>query len=257
VRASPDRARRAVLSCWTAICYAVILAGAAACGTAHPGPSAAATPTVSPASPLAGLTAKQIARKAVADLAAVSSVRVTGSVGQDGQKASVDLTVGTNGCQETLRIPGQGSLVIIAIGTTTWSKMDGQLWKEMAGMYPAKLRRYLAGKYLQTPGVPGGMADLCSRGQIAKSFGDELTGLVTARITTLAGQPALQLADKRHSMSAYVTISARPEFLRLDVSGQEHVDFTGYDQPVTVNPPPADETVTPAQLQALAGQGAG
>ena len=49
-------------------------------------------------------------------------------------------------------------------------------------------------------------------------------------------------------------MSARPEFLRLDVSGQEHVEFTGYNQPVTITPPPADETVTEAQLEAMAGQ---
>jgi len=101
------------------------------------------------------------------------------------------------------------------------------------------------------------MTGLCGRGQAASSFSDEPKDLVTAKITTISGQPALQLADERHSTSAYVTISARPEFLHLDVSGQEHVDFTGYGQPVTLTPPPADETVTPAQPEALAGQAAG
>jgi hypothetical protein len=232
----------------------VVLAAAAACGTAHPGPSAPAT---SSANPLAGLTADQIARKAVADLAAASWVRIAGSVGQGGQAGFVDLTLGTKGCKETFRSPGQGSFVMIAIGNTAWSKMDGKFWTQMAGMFPARVRRYLAGKYLQIPDVPGGMTDLCGRGQAASSFGGELKDLVTAKITTISGQPALRLADKRHSRSAYVTISARPEFLRLDVSGQEHVDFTGYNQPVTLTPPPADETVTPAQLEALARQAAG
>src|SRR5260370_20039494 len=113
---SPDRGRRVVASCWAVVCCAVVLAGATACGTTHPGPSA-------PANPLAGLTADQIARRATADLAAASSVRIAGSVRQDGQTAFVDLTLGTKGCRETLRIPGQGSLVIIAIGNTMWSKM--------------------------------------------------------------------------------------------------------------------------------------
>jgi hypothetical protein len=254
VWASPDRGRRAAASCRAAISCAVVLVGAAACGAAHQGPSAPATPT---ANPLAGLTADQIARKAIADLAVVSSVRITGSVGQDDQAASVDLTVSTKGCQETLRIPGPGSLVIIAIGNTTWSKMDGLFWRQMAGMFPAKVRRYVAGKYLQTPDVPGGMTDLCGKGQVASSFGAELKDLATAKITTISGRPALQLADKRHTTSAYVTMSARPEFLRLDVSGQEHVVFTGYNQPVTITPPPADDTVTEAQLGALDRQAAG
>jgi hypothetical protein len=252
VRASMDVGRYAAAVIWCA----GLAAGVTACGTTQPSLSPAATANRSQ-DPLAGLTADQIARKAVADLAAVSSVRISGSTGQDGQTALVDLTLGTNGCQETLRIPGQGSSVIIAIGTTVWSKMDGPLWKQFVGTYPAKVRRYLAGKYLQTPDVPGGMAALCGRGQAASSFGDELKDLVTAKITMISGQPAVELADKRHSTSAYVTMSARPELLRVDVSGQEHVDFTGYNQPVTFTPPPADETVTQAQLGALARQAAG
>jgi hypothetical protein len=52
-------------------------------------------------------------------------------------------------------------------------------------------------------------------------------------------------------------MSARPELLRLDVSGQEQVEFTGYNQPVTFTPPPAGDTVTDAQLRALATQAAG
>jgi hypothetical protein len=92
------------------------------------------------------------------------------------------------------------------------------------------------------------MAGLCGLGQAASAFGAELEDLVTAKITTISGQPALQLADKRHSTSGYVTISARPELLRLGVKGREHTDFTGYNQPVMFTPPPAHETVTPAQL---------
>jgi hypothetical protein len=254
VWASPERGRRAVAGYWAAVCCAVVLVGATACGTAHPSLSARSRPS---ASPLAGLTADQIARKAIADLAAVSSVHIAGSVGQDGQTGFADLTLSTKGCKETFRIPGPGSLVMIAIGNTMWFKLEGQMWKQLGGMFPAKVRRYLAGKYLQEPDVPGGMTDLCGLSQAARSFGGELKDLVTAKITTISGQPALLLADKRHSRSAYVTISARPEFLRLDVSGQEHVDFTGYNQPVTLTPPPAYETVTEAQLEALARQAAG
>ena len=95
-------------------------------------------------------------------------------------------------------------------------------------------------------------------GELASAFGGELKSLVKGKITTIAGQPALQLAGQRHSMSAYVTISARPEFLRIDVSGQEHtVPFTGYNRPLTLTPPPAGQTISTAQLGALARQAAG
>ena len=200
---------------------------------------------------VAGLTSGHIARRAIADLAAVSSVHIAGSTGQDGQIAVLDVTSGTKGCTETLRIPGQGTSTLLQIGTTTWFKPSDQMWKWIAYGVPAAARRHLDGKYLQTPDVPAAMAAGCGRGELASAFGGELKDLVEGKITTIAGQPALQLAGQRHSTSAYVTISARPEFLRIDVSGQEHTVFTGYNQPLTLTPPPAGQTISTAQLGAL------
>jgi hypothetical protein len=125
------------------------------------------------------------------------------------------------------------------------------MWKWIAYGVPAAARRHLDGKYLQTPDVPAAMAAGCGRGELASAFGGELKDLVEGKITTIAGQPALQLAGQRHSTSAYVTISARPEFLRIDVSGQEHTVFTGYNRPLTLTPPPAGQTISTAQLGAL------
>jgi len=207
--------------------------------------------------PLAGLTADQIAHRAIADLAAVSSVHVAGSTGQDGQTAFLDLTLGTKGCTETLRIPGQGTSTLLQIGTTVWFKPSYQMLKWIAHGVPTAARRHLEGKYLQTPDVPAGMAAWCSRGELASAFGSELNDLGKGKITTISGQPALQLAGKRHSTSAYVTISGRPEFLRIDVSGQEHTVFTGYNRPLTLTPPPADQTVSTAQLRALGARAPG
>ena len=247
MRASLEAGRRAVA---VVVSCAGLAAGATACGTAQLSPPASAARATQSEGPLAGLTADQIARRATTDLAAVSSVRIAGSTGQDGQTAFLDLTSGTKGCTETLRIPGQGTSTLLQIGKTVWFKPSDQEWKWMAYGVPAAARRHLEGKYLQTPDVPAGMAAWCSRGELASAFGSELKDLVKGKITTISGQPALQLAGQRHSASAYVTISARPEFLRIDVSGQEHTVFTGYNRPLTLTPPPAGQTISTAQLQA-------
>ena len=60
--------------------------------------------------------------------------------------------------------------------------------------------------------------------------------------------PALQIKDTRNSGSAYVTISASPEFLRLDGGTSGHLDFTGYNAPMVLTPPPADQTVNGAKF---------
>lgn len=254
MRASLEVGRRAVA---VVVSCAGLVAGAIACGTAQLSPSAAAARATQSEGPLAGMTAGQIARRAIADLAAVSSVHVAGSTGQDGQTAVLDVASGAKGCRETLRIPGQGTSAVLEIGTTVWFKPSSQMWKWMAYGVPAAARRHLEGKYLQTPDVPAGMAAGCSPGELASAFGGELKDLVKGKITTIAGQPALQLVGKRHSTSAYVTISARPEFLRIDVRGQEHEVFTGYNRPLTLTPPPADQTVSTAQLRALGARAPG
>lgn len=254
MRASLVAGRRAVA---VVVSCAGLAAGAAACGTAQLSPPAAAAKATQSEGPLAGLTAGQIARRAIADLAAVSSVHIAGSAGQDGQTAFLDVTFGTKGCAETLRIPGQGTSTLLQIGKTVWFKPSDQMWKWMAYGIPAAARRHLAGKYLQTPDVPAGMGAFCSPGQLASALGGQLKDLVKGKITTISGQPALQLAGKRHSTSAYVTISARPEFLRIDVSGQEHVVFTGYNLPLTLTPPPPGQTISTAQLVALGAQAQG
>ena len=251
MRASLAAGRRAVA---VLVSCAGLGAGAAACGTAQLSSPAAAARATQSEGPLAGLTADQIARRAIADLAAVSSVHVAGSSGQDGQTAFLDVTSGAKGCTETLRIPGQGTSTLLQIGTTAWLKPSNQMWKWIAYRVPAAARRHLEGKYLQTPDVPAAMAAGCSRGELASAFGGELKDLVKGKITTILGQPALQLADKRHSTSAYVTISPHPEFQRIDVNGQEHVVFTGYNRPLTLTPPPADQTISTAQLAALGTQ---
>ena len=230
MRASLEVGRRAVA---VVVSCAGLAAGATACGTAQLSPPAPAARATQSEGPLAGLTAGQIARRAIADLAAVSSVHIAGSTGQDGQIAVLDVAAGAKGCTETLRIPGQGTSTLLQIGTTTWFKPSDQMWKWIAY------------------GVPAAMAAGCGRGELASAFGGELKDLVEGKITTIAGQPALQLAGQRHSTSAYVTISARPEFLRIDVSGQEHTVFTGYNRPLTLTPPPAGQTISTAQLGAL------
>jgi hypothetical protein len=101
---------------------------------------------------------------------------------------------------------------------------------------------------------------------LAEMTGVDLQGDIEAKIERNASSSAiwsargtLQIWDKRHSNSVYVTISAHPEFVRLVFAdqGPGHLDLTGYNPPVTFTPPPANETINDPQLAALATQFAG
>ena len=231
-------ARRGAVA--TAICgLAVLTVGCAAWRpqTATSGPPVQAVS----AGPLAGLTAGEILTRAAADLEAASSVHITGSTKVPGQTTVVDLTVGAHGCTGTIEPQGQGSVLLLGTGDTVWMKPDEQFYKA-AGVSAAELSQ-LTGKYLRISSGKSGIGALCYLGQLATQISGGAGHVVLGQTTTVLGQPALQLNDVKQPGDAYVTTSARPEFLRVGSGGGEYMDFTGYNARFTVTPPPAAQTV--------------
>jgi hypothetical protein len=197
---------------------------------------------------LTSLTATQILTKAVADLNASSSVHLAGSEQNSGQTYTMDLTIGASGCTGTVGMGAQGTLRLLRIGGTVWIKGDDKFWKSSLASSPGYLHA-VEGKYVRlSPKGPAtsSFSAFCYLSQIAGQFGSGENRVVKGQTTTILGQPALQLKDTQQSGTAYVTLSADPEFLRTgDTSG--HVDFTNYNAPLTLSPPPAGETVAGAR----------
>ncbi|HLN66617.1 MAG TPA: hypothetical protein VK280_05035 [Streptosporangiaceae bacterium] len=220
-----------------AICGLAVLVAGCAAWKAESGP---AVPTAS-AGPLAGLTASEILTRAVADLDAASSVHITGSTKLPGQNTAVDLTVGAHGCTGTIEIAGQGSVLLLGTGDTVWMKPDEQFYRA-TGVSAAEMSQ-LAGKYLRISASKSGIGALCYLGQLATQISGGAGHVVLGRTMTVLGQPALQLNDVKQPGDAYVTAAARPEFLRVGSGGGGYMDFTDYNAPFTVTPPPAAQTV--------------
>ena len=241
--------RLAKASLWV-ILAAVAWMTAISCGTTASSPSSAASAKPS-ANPLAGLTADQIVSKATADFKVASSVHVAGWAEDSGQTVALDLTLGTKGCAGTLGLQGHGSLLLVQIGQTVWIKLDKQFWKSEGGVSDPTILQLLAGKYLQgsvKDSAVSWIEHLCDPRQFGSLFSGHSNNLLKGKTATISGQPTLQIKDARYLGSAYVTISASPEFLRLDSRSSGHLDFTGYNVPVVLAPPPADETVNGAKF---------
>jgi len=213
-----------------------VLAGTAACGGGGGG---------GPANPLAGMTASQIGNKAVADLKAASSVHFAGPIAESGATYTVDLTAGTKNCTGTMGISGKGSFALLKIGSTIWIKPDNQFWTAN-GATPAVLA-VVGGKWLQSTTSDSNLTDvseLCVPSQLASLFGGKLNNVVKGTTTTIGGQSALELKDTSDSSSAYVSVSATPEFLQLNGgSSSGQLNFSDYNAPVNVSAPPAGQTI--------------
>jgi len=109
---------------------------------------------------------------------------------------------------------------------------------------PAQLPA-VAGKYVWlSPKSPAtsSFGSFCYLSQLVGQFSGPADQVVKGQTTIIDGQPALQLKEGKQTGSAYVTISARPEFLRIgDTSG--YVDFSDYNAPLALTEPPASQTV--------------
>jgi hypothetical protein len=255
MRKSRYAGRRGVAA---ALAGAAILGSAAACSSS--GTSTASGTSSTPGSTasasaqggaLDGLSADEIARRATADLKAVSSVHVKGSVQSSGQNIALNLSLGSQGCTGTMGIDGEGSFVLLKIGKSLWIKPDDKFWNHAAGSAGSALIDLVSGKYIKPSAKGSSLASigaLCDPAQFAKSFGSNMTGMVKGTSTTIAGQPALQIKDSGDAASAYVTVDAKPEFLRLDGGGSNgRLDFSDYNAPLHLTPPPASKTLDGAK----------
>jgi hypothetical protein len=222
-----------------ALCCGAVIAGATACGG-----TGSAKPT---GDPLAGLTAAQIASRAISDLKAVSSVHVSGSGKDSGSTVTVDLRMGTTSCIGTLGISDEGSFQLLKAGSTLWVKPDDRFWKYANGHgMPSSVMGILSGKYIRTSPKNSSLHTLeafCNPRQFAALGTGHPKGLAKGAVVTIMGQPAVPLKDLSDSSIAYVTDSAQPRFLRVLNPHGGRLDFTDYNVPITVPPPPASETI--------------
>jgi hypothetical protein len=231
------------------LCVAAAI-GAAACG------ALASSANAAPArNPLAKLTANQIAKKAIADLKSASSFHYYLSAKVSGQTESISLSVTSKGCTGSLGLGNQGSVVLVMIGTTAWVQPNDKFW-ETSGVPAADLPA-VSGKWLETTGTGSNsfysaFGPLCSGGKLTSVVLGKLPSLAKGKTIKISGHSALQLRNKRGSESIYVSISAKPEILRISYYGT--VNFSAYNARVTLTPPPASDVIqvpTPATATRL------
>lgn len=223
-----------------------------ACGSSGGGGAASPSPASTAADPLAGLTGDQIVAKAVADLKAVPSFTMTGTVTDSSGTYSVNLSFKKSaGCEGTVAQPGKGSFAMVVIGTTAWVKPDNAFWKANAGGQADAAIALLAGRYLKGSTSNANVAaltKLCDVNSLASSL-TEATDVTKGAVTSIGAQRVMPLTDKAKGGTLYVTDSAAPRIVELVNSrpGSKGKLTFNY-RPVTLTPPPPSQTVDGSKL---------
>ena len=222
---------------------AAVIAAGATCGPLAL--SATAAPSAPAGNPLVRLTADQIAKKAATDLKAAASFHYHGSGKASGQTVSISMSVTHKGCTGWIGDGRNGGFAILAIGKTVWIQPNDKFW-EYAGV-PASQLPAVHGKWLETTGtgsnsLSAAFAPFCNANKLVSMLAPQLTGLVKGKTIKISGHPALQLRNRSGQESIYVSISSKPEILRISDNGT--INFSAYGARVTLTPPPATDVIT-------------
>jgi hypothetical protein len=211
---------------------------AAGCTAASSGPAAATAAVTATSSSaessgaapagesLAGMTADQIASKAVSDLTSATSVHVAGTY--SGGAEQLNLIAGGSKCSGTITLKGSGATTVVADGSTLWVKLPGE-------------NEYV--KTTMTNSEYASFAELCDPSKIAALVPPALA-LTKGATSTIDGQQVLELDGAGNAYVDYVSESNPPELLRADLSGQGELNFSDYNATVTISPPPASEIIS-------------
>jgi hypothetical protein len=202
---------------------------------------AAAAPAFAvPASkPHAKVTGDQIAARANADLRSASSYNIYTPVKVDGVTLSISATATVQGCLYTIATGDGIGEKILDIGTSEWVQPSNGLWEALG--YTGNELAYLEGKWLTAAAffqlfgisnVPSSHVT-CST---SSPTGLPVTGWTLVRTTKLSGRLAWRIINRKKGLSAYVSDTPTPEFLRLTQLGITEY-FSGYNVPLTLAPP--------------------
>lgn len=203
--------------------------------------------------PLSGMSGKQVAAKAIADLKSAPSFTITGSGPYNGQTMTIGLGFkGGNDCAGTVGLGSDGTMAIVVIGGTAWVKLNATFWKTEAGSAGAELARLLAGKYFRAPTTASNVSQLANVCNVDQMTSQMSLPADTAKgaFTTFGGQRVLTLTDKAKQSTMYVTDTAAPRILKVvskqpGNSGQLSIT---YGLPAKITAPPASETVNGSQF---------
>ncbi|MFI1400350.1 hypothetical protein [Streptomyces sp. NPDC020681] len=236
-------------------------AGVTACGggqsenTADKAASSPPSPKA-PVDPFEGLTADQIADKALEATKAANSLKVTGEGKDDGKDLSLEFALSKAGdCTGKFGYAGSGQAELLVVDKVAYMKADEAFWmgigkqKGTPAKQTAAMAEMLKGRWLKAPADEADdMAGICNLDALLKKLDDDedTSGVTRGKPAEINGQKAITLIRKNGAQTHtfYVATEGQPYFLRGVTEGGDEpgtVSFSDYNKPVAVTAPPADQ----------------
>ncbi|MER5312979.1 hypothetical protein ABT034_35015 [Streptomyces sp. NPDC002773] len=215
--------------------------------------------------PFTGLTADEIADRAVTATQSATSLRMAGRIVTDGQPLDIDFAVDDRDqCTGVMKIKG-GTAELRKADRITYMKGDEAFWRASMtsqGMTEAQIDttiELVKGRWLKiAPGQPGSsdLGSVCDLDELLSDLGkdkEERSGLTRGTDAEVDGTSVATLVKKDGRETATVSVAreGKPYILKMVKAGGDEpgsITLSDYDKPVKVVVPPADETVDLSKL---------
>ncbi len=152
----------------------------------------------------------------------------------------LQLTGGDGGRARLVRLRSESET--IRVGNTLYVKGSPALYRSLARRTGAHVAR---GRWLKAPVNGTELREFAffteSGGELALLLRNPTLSLTKGKITTIKGQKAIELKmkGKLYTGAIYIAATGKPYPIEIVKHGQEtgQTTFTGWNQPVTLNPP--------------------
>jgi hypothetical protein len=213
---------------WPAAALALCALAIAACGASS-----------SSGNGEASKSASQILADAVSVAQGASSVRVSGSITDNGQPVSVDLKL-VNGKGGSGSMTIQGAPVqIVDVNATLYMNGSDAFWNKVGG--GSAVVALLHGKWLKAPatGNFSSLANLTSIHTLFSQLLDSHGTLTKGSAKTVNGQSVIAITDSAKGGTIYIATTGKPYPVQLAKSGGSGgaVNFSQYGQAVSLSAP--------------------
>ncbi|MEU5441391.1 hypothetical protein [Streptomyces griseofuscus] len=248
-----------------ALCVAAVVT-LTACGEGGKADAKAAGVSVSASAsspaPFEDLSPAQIAEKSRMVMAKLRSLRVTGSTTVEGKEMTVDVEVaGKRNCLGTFGMGG-GTGQVRWYDGYTYTKGDKKFWRESAAEAGVSSRQadavvgLLAGRWIRKPAGSPDVDDEFPFCDTAAMFTKDQSDSALKRgaDTDVNGTRGVTLTGKDGAATRTLVVATdgQPYDLRMSVAGGKEpqtVEFSGFNKPVTLAPPPTKNVIDMNKLQ--------
>ncbi|MBT2470555.1 hypothetical protein J7E97_22460 [Streptomyces sp. ISL-66] len=250
-----------------AVLCVMVAVGVTACGGEVNKPAAKTPPSASPSpqppvDPFAGLSADQIADKALDTTKAADSLRVKGSDASDEEPMAFDLALAKQGdCDGNITSEG-ATAALRKVSQTMYMKGDEKFWQQMgkgeatSAEEAAAVAELLKGRWVKISAEEAkkeGLAAICDADALLEPADSTKTGLTKGADTTLDGKKAAVLTKKdgAETLTFYVAKEGEPYLLKFTSQGGKEpksAEFSDFNAPITVAAPPAEQIIDPSKM---------